>query len=211
MRVLVAALFMASLATLSAQQLLDRVVARVEGYTITLTDMQAALGLGVIQAPAGADPIEAGTQQMVDRQLLLAEVQRFPPADPDAAAITREVARVKMNAGARLPALIQSTGLSEERIRDIARDDLRILAYLDQRFGTTVQVSDDDVAQYYRAHQAEFTSGGELTPFDEAEAVARERASSERRRVAIDQWLKDLRGRADVTVNPSLNPSVRAQ
>ena len=158
-----------------------------------------------IQAPPGADPIEAGTQQMIDRQLLLAEVQRFPPPEPDAGRRrSREVARLKMNAGARLPALMQSTGLTEERIRDIARDDLRILAYLDQRFGTTVQVSDEEVAQYYRDHEPEFTRGGDLTPFDEAEPVARQRASSERRRATIDQWLRDLRARADIAINPSV-------
>ena len=95
---------------LSAQQLLDRVVARVEGYAITLTDVQAALGLGAIQAPPGADPIEAGTQQMVDRELLLAEVRRFPPPEPDDAAVVREIARVRMNAGARLPALVSPPG-----------------------------------------------------------------------------------------------------
>ena len=146
----------------SAQQLIDRVVARVEGFAITLTDVQAALGLGAIQAPADADPIEAGTQLMVDRQLLLAEVQRFPPPEPDAAAIASEIARLKMNAGPRLPALMQSTGLSDQAIRDIALDDLRVLAYLDQRFGTTVQVSDDEVAQVLsRACQSEFTVAGE--------------------------------------------------
>ena len=192
------------LAPLSAQQLLDRVVARVEGYAITLTDVQAALGLGVIEAPPGADPIAGGTQQMIDRQLALAEVQRFPPPEPPAEAIDREVARLKTNAGARLPALMPSTGLSEERLRDIARDNLRILDYLDQRFGTTVQVSDEEIAQYYRDHSAEFTRGGELTPFDEAEPMARQRASSARRRATIDQWLRDLRARADVSINPSV-------
>jgi hypothetical protein len=202
---LLVAAFMLSLLPSSAQQLLDRVVARVEGYAITLTDVQAALGLGVIQAPPGADPIAAGTQQMIDRQLVLAEVQRFPPPEPDAAAITREIGRLEMNAGARLPALMQSTGLTEQRIRDIARDNLRILAYLDQRFGTTAQVSDEEVARYYRDHEAEFTRGGDLTPFDEAEPVARQRASSERRRAAIDQWLRDLRARADVSTNPRVN------
>src|SRR2546421_616354 len=64
-----------------AQQLLDRVFARVDGYPITLTDVQAAIGLGVIQVPQGSDPIAAGTQQMIDRQLELTEVQRFPPPE----------------------------------------------------------------------------------------------------------------------------------
>ena len=189
---------------LSAQQLLDRVLARVDGYPITLTDVQTAIGLGVILVSAGPDAIAAGMQQMLDRQLELTEVQRFPPPEPDAASVTREVARLKMNAGARLPALMQSTGLSEQRLTDIARDNLRIAAYLDQRFGTAVQVSDDQVATYYRTHEAEFTRGGNTIPFDEAEPTARQRVSSERRRATVEQWIRDLRSRADVAVNKAL-------
>lgn len=188
----------------SGQQLLDRVLARIDNHAITLTDVQAGLGLGIIQELSGADPITAGTQQMIDRQLVLAEVQRFPPPEPAPAAIDREVARLEMNAGARLSALMRSTGLSEARTREMARDNLRILDYLDQRFGTTVQVSDEEVARYYREHEAEFTRGGTLTPFEEGEPIARQRASSERRRAIVDQWIRDLRTRADVAVNPAV-------
>lgn len=198
-----------SIASVSAQQLLDRVVARLDNYAITLTDVQAALGLGIVQAPSGADPVAAGTEQMIDRQLVLAEVRRFPPPEPPPAAVEREVARLKANAGARLASLMQSTGLSEARIREMARDNLRALTYLDQRFGTTVQVSDEEVARYYREHESEFTRGGELIPFDEGESVARQRASIERRRAIIDQWTRDLRMRAEVTTNshgPGSNP-----
>ena len=191
-----------------AQQLIDRVVARVYGYPLTLTDVQAAIGLGLIQVPAGSDAIASGTQQMINRQLELAEVQRFPPPEPDPASVMPEIARLKMNAGARLPALMQSTGLSEQRIADIARDNVRIAGYLDQRFGTAVQVSDEEVANYYRTHEAEFTRGGDTVPFEEAEPIARQRASDERRRATVDQWIRDLRSRADVSINqpPTTNP-----
>jgi hypothetical protein len=185
----------------TAQKLLDRVLARVDGVPITLTDVQAAIGLGVIQVPPGPDAIGAGTQQLIDRQLELAEVQRFPPPEPGAASIAGEAARLKMNAGARLAELMSSTGLTEQRISDIGRDSLRIAAYLDQRFGTVVQVSDDEVANYYRAHEAEFTRGGDTIPFDEAEPTARQRVSNERRRATVEQWIRDLRSRADVTIN----------
>jgi hypothetical protein len=186
---------------LAAQRLLDRVLARVDGYPITLTDVQGAIGLGVIQVPPGPDAAAAGVQQMIDRQLELAEVQRFPPPEPDPSAAMREAARLKTNAGPRLPALMQSTGLSDQRLSDIARENLRIAAYLDQRFGTIVQVSDDEVAAYYRTHEAEFTRGGNLIPFDEAEPTARQRASNQRRRATVEQWIRDLRSRADVAVN----------
>jgi hypothetical protein len=192
------------LSPLHAQQLIDRVLARVDGAPVTLTDVQAALGLGLIRVPPGSDPVVAGTQQMIDRQLELVEVQRFPPPEPDRAAVTREIASLKMNAGARLPALMQSTGLSDQRINDIARDNLRIAGYLDQRFGTTVQVSDEEVTAYYRTHESEFTRGADVVPFEDAEPAARLRASEERRRATVDQWIRDLRSRADVSINPPL-------
>jgi hypothetical protein len=193
--------FCISTSALFAQTLIDRVLARVDTVPITLTDVRAAMGLGIITVPAGQDPVAAGTQQMIDRQLELAEVQRFPPPEPPVAAIAAEDMRLKTQAGGRLQSLMQSTGLSDQRIADIARDNLRIAAYLDQRFGTAVQVSDEEVAAYYRAHEAEFTRGGAPVPFEEAEPIARQRVSNERRRAIIDQWISDLRARADIAVN----------
>jgi len=187
----------------SAQQLLDRVLARVDGVPITLTDVQAAIGLGIIQVGSG-DAIADGTQQMIDRQLELTEVQRFPPPEPSPDAVARETARLTMNAGPRLPMLMQTTGLTQQRITDMARDNLRIAGYLDQRFGTTVQVSDDEVAAYYRTHEAEFTKAGGTVPYEEAEPIARQRVASERRRAIISQWIRDLRSRAGVVVNPPI-------
>jgi len=199
---LVFANFMLWLSAPTAQQLLDRVLARVDGAPITLTDVQAAIGLGIVQAGSG-DAIAEGTQQMIDRQLELTEVQRFPPPEPSPDAVARETVRLTMNAGPRLPMLMQTTGLTEQRITDMARDNLRIAGYLDQRFGTTVQVSEDEVAAYYLTHEAEFTKGGVTVPYEDAEPVARQRVSSERRRAIVTQWLRDLRSRADVAVNPS--------
>jgi len=201
---LVVATFMLWLPSAQAQQLLDRVLARVDGAPITLTDVQAAIGLGIIQV-GSSDPIADGTQQMIDRQLELTEVQRFPPPEPSPDALAGEAARLKMNAGSRLPMLMQSTGLTEQRIIEMARGNLRIAGYLDQRFGTTVQVSDEEVAAYYRTHEAEFTKGGATAPYEDAEPIARQRVSSERRRAIVNQWIRDLRSRADVAVNPPIS------
>lgn len=188
-----------SLAPLSARQLLDRVVARVGGYAITLTDVTAALALGVIEAPAGEDRQAVAMQRLIERQLVLAEVARFAPPDPAPADVDGEVETMRARAGDRLAAVMDATGIDEARIREIARDTLRIQAYLNQRFGTTVQVSDEEVTQYYRTHPQEFTRNGMLMPFDEAEPIARQRAAGERRDATIAQWLRDLLGRADVS------------
>lgn len=181
-----------------AQVLLDRVVARVSGVAITETDVRAAAGLGIIESAPGEDALAAGTRQMIDRQLILLEVNRFPPADPGDTAINDLAAAMKARAGPRYASLTQSTGLDDERVRQLARETLRIQGYVNQRFGTTAQASLQDARQYYETHPAEFTRDGRLVPFEQVEAAARGAASNERRRAAIAQWITDLRGRGDV-------------
>jgi hypothetical protein len=180
-----------------AQELLDRVVARVNGSVILLTDMRAAVGLGLVEG--GTDPV----QGVIERQLQLAEVARFPPPEPSAAAIDAELARLKAGAGPGLGALMASTELNEDRLRELARESLRIQAYLDQRFGASAPVSEDQALQYYRDHPAEFTSNGVTLSFDEVAATARQKASLERRRTTVDQWLRDLKRRAEIVINDS--------
>ena len=179
-----------------AQQLLDRIVARVSGTAIPLTDLQAARGFGVVSGSTD----EGALQQLIDRQLLLIEVGRFPPPDPPEAAIATEVARERAAAGPRVAELMASTGTDDARLRDLARDTLRIEGYVDQRFGTAEQVTEDEAADYYNSHPAEFRRNGVPIPFEEALPVARQRAAAERRRAQLERWLQDLRARADITI-----------
>jgi hypothetical protein len=185
---------------LAGQQLLERVIARVNGYAVTLTDVRAAVGLGMVDVPAGADQETVATEALINRQLMLAEVARFAPPEPDPAAVAAETAALTARAGSGLAVLMASTGLDQARIQDIARDNLRIQAYLDQRFGTTVQLTEDEVTQYYRIHPEEFSRDGTLSPFTDVESLVRERAGAERRAAIVAQWLRDLRMRADVSV-----------
>jgi hypothetical protein len=198
------------LSPISAQQLLDRIVARVNGEVVTLTDLKAALALGVVEVPAGADET-AAIEPLIHRQLMLAEVARFAPPEPAAADLARRADELTRRAGSRLRDLMASTGIDEARIRDIARDDLRIQAYLNQRFGATVQLTEEEVLQYYRIHPDEFTRNGTLMPFAEAEPLARERAGAERRASTVAQWVRDLRARAEVTlpISPVSTPRAR--
>ncbi len=115
---------------------IDRVLAVVAGQIITLSDVTAARDLG-LQSPANAaDPIRAVLSKLMDRELVLAEVERYAPPEPAADALDREVERIRgrfLSAAAFDAALAQS-GLDERRLREIVRQDLRIRAYEDQRF-----------------------------------------------------------------------------
>jgi hypothetical protein len=175
------------------------VVARVNGVAITMTDVNAALGLGIVAPPTAGDTLAVATAQLIERQLMLAEVVRFSEPEPDESAVDREAMRLRARAGAALDRLVDSTGLDDRRIREIARDTLRLQGYLNQRFGTTVQVSDDEVERYYRTHPDEFLRDGVVLTFDEAEVLARPRAAAARREALIAQWLRDLRMQADIS------------
>jgi hypothetical protein len=189
-----------ALGTASAQQILDRVVARVDGNPITLSDVRAAIRLGIVEPAEGVDPMLFGLRQLIERRLVLAEVARFAPPDPDPTTLSGQVSALKARVGsaADLAALERSTGYGEQQIRDVARDNLRIQAYLNQRFGASVQPSDEEVGQYYRTHLDEFTKDGRVIPFVEAEPAARQKAAAERRRAVIFQWMRELHQRADV-------------
>ena len=184
---------------LPAQTLLDRVVARVNGTVILLSDVRAAALLGLLDAPPES---EDAVEQMVQRSLLVEEVNRFPPPEPTAEAIESELARLRTHAGVSIDEVERTTGLSAGNLRLFARDRLRIQSYIDQRFGLTVPLTDEQVLQYYRAHPEEFTTSGQLTPFERAQGLVRERASLEQRQRTISQWLRDLRARADVSTPP---------
>jgi hypothetical protein len=61
------------------QEMLDRVLARVEGEPITLSDARAALALGIVENVEGVDPILSALRQLIERRLVLLEVARFAP------------------------------------------------------------------------------------------------------------------------------------
>ena len=196
---LVAAFFVVWVSPGFGQLLLDRIVARVNGVVVTLTDVRAAVALGVLDLPADAGEFDA-IEPLVGRQLVLAEVERFALPEPAAGDVARETAALIARLGSRLAAVMESTGIDEARIRDIARDNLRIQGYLDQRFGTTAQLTQEEVAQYYRIHPDEFTRNGTLMPFTLVEPLARARAGAERRASIVAQWMRDLRARGEVAV-----------
>jgi hypothetical protein len=71
-------LLTASSFPVSVQELLDRTLALVGGQPITLSDARAATAFGLIDS----DPSTDATRQLVDRELVLREVNRYAPASP---------------------------------------------------------------------------------------------------------------------------------
>jgi hypothetical protein len=134
-------LVIAGLASVVARaETIDRVLAIVSGQMIMLSDVNAARELGVrtVDDAGSPDPIRSMLNALIDRQLVLTEVERYSPAEPAADAIEREMSRLRgrfATATAFASALARS-GITDKDLREIVRQDLRIAAYLDQRFAS---------------------------------------------------------------------------
>jgi hypothetical protein len=104
--------------------------------------------------------------------------------------------------------MLQITGLDDDRLRGLARDTVRIRSYLEQRFGISTQISEEEARKYFESRREEFTRDGKPMTFEEAAVEARRRAAATRVQGAVSQWLQDLRGRSDVAIvaSPAATP-----
>lgn len=194
----VIALFLC-VAPLHAQQVLDRVLARVGADAIFDSDVKAAVGLGLVEVAGDGTANDEALQRVIDRHLALTEINRIPRTEPDPSDVEAEVTRMKMHAGANLAVLLESTGIAENRLELIARDTLRIRNYLTSRF-PTVPVSEADAEEYFRTHPDQFRRDGAPMTFQEAADAARTAVARERREIRIAQWLNDRRRNVEVSV-----------
>ena len=119
-----------------SQDLLDRTLALVGGQAITLSDVRAAIELGLVEE--ATDNVADMTNRLVDRELILREVQRYsPPAPSDSAVDARVNAIVKRFASPiAFMKVLETHGFTETRLRAWVRDDLRTEGYLAQRFAS---------------------------------------------------------------------------
>ena len=196
-----AILLLVSMASDVRAEIIDRVLAVIEGQLITLSDVRAVNRLGLETAPQGGDPILAVLDKLIDRHLMLIEVDRYAPPEPTTAELDALVQIVQKRFGDALAletALVQ-VGWVADDVRRYVRDQLRIERYLQQRFAATIQPSDEELAAYYRVRADEFKRGEVLPPYSEVREEVRNRFVNERRSTLVREWLTGLRRRASIT------------
>ena len=182
-----------------AQEIIDRVLAVAAGEVIMLSDVSAARDFGLVTpAPAG-DPIKDVLSRLIERALVMAEVERYAPPEPDAAAVDRalEEVRARFTTTEGFKRALERVGMSEAHLRETLRGDLRIQAYLEQRF-TVAAPNDDELARYYHDRPELFVRDGRLPPLAEIRQQVLRAAAADRRRSLVADWIADLRRRADV-------------
>jgi peptidyl-prolyl cis-trans isomerase SurA len=182
-------------------EVIDRVLAVVAGDVIMQSDVTLARELGTAAGLLPNDEDDV-LRQLIDRALVLAEVDRYAPPEPREAAVESALERLK----SRVPSptvddVLWKTGVSEAHLRGILRQNLRISAYVDQRFAVPAP-SDRELERFYEERREQFTRAGAVAPLDVVrDEVARELAN-DRRRTLVRDWIVGLRRRAGPIVLP---------
>ena len=105
------AMLSANQAPPARNEVIDRVLAAIGTRIITLSDARAALLFGFANPPVSGDRIYGAMSSLIDRELMLIEVQRYLPSDPAPAAMRRALRRGAIAVSDR------------GRVRDRARGD----------------------------------------------------------------------------------------
>ncbi len=125
-----------AVASPAAAEVVDRVLAVAAGELITLSDVRGAIELGLVDASGGPDPVRAALSRLIERALMIDEVNRYAPPEPSAASVDARVAalRARFPDAAAFDAALMRSGFDARRFREAVRENLRIQAYLTQRF-----------------------------------------------------------------------------
>jgi len=198
------ALFFSSLAfahATSAQELIDRVAARVENDIILLSDVRH-LGRYQMLVDGKSETEAQLLNRLIDQWVVQneADASRFPR--PTEAEIDQGVAALKKS----FPSLQEyeerrkQSGLSEAQVRDKIATQIHLTNYLDSRFRPSVQVDARAIEDFYKSAVLPRAKarGQEPPSLEASREVIQEALIEQSIDAQAEQWLKESRSRIHV-------------
>ena len=137
---IIAALSLAVVAPTGAAQLtvtLDRILAIVDGQIIMHSDVRAFIDLRLVDLPAGPSQEVDVLTFLIERRVLIDQVDRFVVAEPAPDLVDRRIdlIRSRLPGGvAELDVILDRVGFASDDLRQLVADDIRRDAYLADRF-----------------------------------------------------------------------------
>ena len=187
--------------TSSAQELIDRIAARVENDIILLSDVRH-LGRYQMLVDGKSETEPQLLDRLIDQWVVQneADASRFPR--PTDAEIDQGVAALKKS----FPSLQEyeerrkQSGLSEQQVRDKIATQIHLTNYLDSRFRPSVQVDAKAIEDFYNSAvlPRAKTRGQEAPSLEASREVIQEALIEQSIDAQAEQWLKESRSRIHV-------------
>jgi hypothetical protein len=186
---------------LRAQEMIDRIVARVETDIILLSDVrQLSRYQMFLDGKAQSD--EEILNRLIDQWIVRneASVARFPqPSEED---VNRSIERLKRSFSSpqEFEARQKQSGITDDEIRRFVRAQLYLSNYLDSRFRPAIQIDEKDVEDFYKTRVVPRAESRGQTPptLDNARDFVQEALVQRAINEQADRWLKESRTRVRV-------------
>jgi hypothetical protein len=186
----------------SAQELVDRVVARIENDVILLSDVRL-LSRYQLLVEGKAESDSEILDRLIDQWIVRNEAIVAQTPQPSDAEIDRATQRLIQGFSSQedFQARRKLAGLSEADIRRVTADQLFLNSYLDSRFRPTVQVDEQAIQDFYKNALLPRAQARGTTPptFDAAHDFIQEALIQRGINEQADRWLKESHGRLRVT------------
>jgi hypothetical protein len=194
-------LLLATACLLKAQEVVDRIVARVENDIILQSDVRE---LKEYQELVEGKPESESAilDRLIDQWIVRseAELSRFPEPKPEE--IDVGVARVVKSFGSleEYEARKKQSGLNDAEVRKIVASQLYLASYLDSRFRPSAQIDEKAIEDFYRnAVVPRAKAHGQEPPtLDASRDIIQDALVQSDINEQADRWLKESRARLHV-------------
>jgi hypothetical protein len=190
----------------AAPRLVDRILAIVDEDPILASEVDQAIGLGLVERRAGeSDELlrRRVLDNLIEQRLRFHEVDRFGLSQVPVELIETHFQEIR----ARFPTpeafagRLVELGLDAESLRQLVARQLMVLTFVEERLGTRVFVALDEIRAYYEQTLApELRRRGEpVPPIEEVRERIRGLLKEQRLNEEIARWTEELRRGADIT------------
>jgi len=215
MKKIIACLFVIGLAGLSSAgpQTVDCLVAVVNGQAVTLTDLQVAREFEFFARDLEGrtdDPRLAVLDALINQKVAL-EIAREPVAiGKDEIALAVEALRGRLGPEVFL-AKLRKFGLNENDLRPYLEERIRYARVVSARFSAVIPVSRGDVDTFYREVYVpgQKAKGAEPEKLETIIPALEARARENLKARQVAEWLKNIRGQAEIRINKDCLDSVK--
>lgn len=187
--------------SLARQEIVDRIVARIENDIILMSDLEA-LKRYQIFVDGKSEPNDTILNRLIDQWIVQTEanVSHFPP--PSEAEIQQSLDRLRKSftSAEEYEARKKQSGLSDSELREITGLQLFLSNYLDSRFRPVIQIEPTAIEDFYqnvvvpRAKER----GQEPPSLDAARDFIQEALVQQGINEQANQWLKESRARLHI-------------
>jgi hypothetical protein len=186
-----------------AQEVVDRIVARVETDIILLSDVRQLSHYQAFldgKAQSDADVLNRLIDQWIVRNE--AGVARFPqPSEDD---VNRSIERLKRSFSTpeEFESRQKQSGITDDEIRRFVRAQLYLSNYLDSRFRPSIQIDEKAVDDFYKTRVVPRAESRGQTPptLENARDFIQEALVQRAINEQADRWLKESRTRVRVEI-----------